>query len=401
MQIKQKHILFIVVAIALLAYIIWPKGDNLKFARVQKGLFQTTIVEKGEIRASVTEDIMAPHSTVKDGKFLPPMKILELVPEGTIVKTGDKVAVLDPTQVVQTMSNIEMRSYNINQQIEQSRLDSSLSLTEARSAIDKTREQLIDARLRIDQSKYESKSVQRQEQITLEKTQRQLNSQLRNYDQKQRSFKAQIEREQRFIARFEKQVDAYRSLMSKTIVTAPANGMVIYADKFGAKTQVGSNVSGWQPAIASLPDLRHINSTVMINETEISKVKVGQNVNITVEALPGRTFTGQIVKIAHIGQELTDQYQIAFPVEIKVDVPQKEPPFELMPNMTSTNTIITSQWDNALFIDKTCIHSNDSSYFVYKKKGTSYKKHNVSIGAENENYIQILEGVEEDDKVLL
>ena len=401
MQLQRKYIIIIALLIACLAFLFWPKSEKHQFVRVQKGLFRTTITEKGEIKANVAEDILAPHTNIKNGRYLPPMEIIELVPEGTLVKRGDKVAVLDPSQIMQVMSNIEMRSYGITQQIEQSRLDSSLSLTEARSAIEKIKEQLTDAHLRVEQSIYESKSVQRQEQIALEKIQRQLNSEIRNYDQKERSFKAQIAREQGYITRYLNQADGYKKLMQQTIVKAPSEGMVIYADKFGIKTKVGSNVSGWQPVIATLPDLRYMNSIIMVKETDISKIKIGQKVELTVEALPGRSFTGEVVKIANIGQELANQFQIAFRVEIKVEVPQKEEPFELLPNMTSTNTIITKEWPDVLFIDKKVVHHDGSDKYVYLRKGGTIKKRIITTGAENEEFVIIEDGLDVGDKVVI
>ncbi len=402
MQLQRKYIILLILVIACLAIFFWPKDDSTRqVVLVQKGHFKTSITETGELKAAKAENILAPHATIKDGNFLPGMDIIDLVPEGTMVKKGDRVATLDPKNVINMLNNIDMQTMTIQQRIEQSKLDSSFSLNQARNSIQAIREQVGDAKLKVDQSIYESKSVQRQAQLDLEKTQRKLNSELRNYDQKQRSLKAQLERETKYLNNYMAEVNGIQLLLSQTVVLAPTEGMVIYADRFGMKTQVGSTVNNWQSVIATLPDLRYIKSVVMVKETDIAKIKVGQTVDIKIEALPGKTFNGIVKKIANIGKQVVNQPQIVFEVSIDVSVPNAEPPFELMPNMTSTNVITTGEWDNTLFIDKRCVHANDSITYVWKRKGTSFKQHSITIGAENKEFIQILDGLEEGDKVLL
>jgi len=399
---NKKYIYLILAAIFILCFILWPKNDNKgQFAIVQKGHFKTIVTETGELKAKIAEDILAPHAKIKEGNYLPGMEILELVPEGTMVKKGDKVAVLDPTNVYSMLNETSQRQFDIQQRIEQSRLDSSLTLTEARNRINTIKEQLTDAQLKVDQSIYESKSLQRQAQLDLEKTQRNLNSEIRKYDQTKRSLITQIARERKYLNHYMSEVNNIQQLASQVLVKAPSEGMVIYKNQYGMKTQVGSTVNGWQPVIATLPDLRSIESIVMVKETDIAKVKIDQNVDIKIEALPSQSFQGQVVKIANIGKDAENQFQIVFEVIIKVRVDKTEPPFDLLPNMTSTNTIITGDWANALYIDKRCVHTSDSTVFVLLKKGSSHKKQFIKTGAENESYIQILSGLDEGDKVLI
>ena len=392
----------LITLIIAITFIVWPDNtSSSRFVKVERGTFETTVTEIGNIKAAIAEEILAPHALLTEGKFLPAMEILELVPEGTLVKKGDQVAVLDPSQVITMLNEIEQRTFELQQSIEQSKLDSSLTLSSARNKIESRKEQLTDARLKVDQSIYESKSVQRQTQIALEKAQRQLKREKRNYDQKRRALKAQIQRENKYLTQFLRQVNNIKSLASHTVITAPSDGMVIYAKNFGIKTSIGSNVNGWQSTIATLPDLRHMQSVIQISETDISKIKLGQNVKIQVEAIPNTTYTGQVTKVANIGQELPNRQQIVFDVTVKINIAPSEEDFKLLPNMTSSNTIITNQWESAIYVDKRAVLNQDTISYVLKKNGLSTTKQIICIEGENMEHYRITSGLDEGDKLLI
>lgn len=74
-------------------------------------------------------------------------------------------------------------------------------------------------------------------------------------------------------------------------ITAPAAGTVIKND--GAVNQTASPST----SLAVIADTDHMYVGVNIEETEITKIKVGQGVDVTIDAYPGKTFQGQVTEI--------------------------------------------------------------------------------------------------------
>ena len=80
-------------------------------------------------------------------------------------------------------------------------------------------------------------------------------------------------------------------MVSKAELTAPISGQIIKSS-----VRVGQLVGAGQP-LAVIADTSDLFVNVNIDETEISKVKVGQLVDLTFDALPGKTFQGRVDEI--------------------------------------------------------------------------------------------------------
>jgi HlyD family secretion protein len=83
------------------------------------------------------------------------------------------------------------------------------------------------------------------------------------------------------------------TVLTEFTIYAPKSGMVIYRRGWdGQKQGVGSQISVWDPIVAELPNLKEMKSKTYVNEIDISKVKVYQEVRIGVDAFPDKKFTG-------------------------------------------------------------------------------------------------------------
>jgi hypothetical protein len=181
-------------------------------------------------------------------------------------------------------------------------------------------------------------------------------------------------------------------------VKAPKAGMVIYKRNWdGSKLGVGGMINAWDNVVAELPDLREMISKTYVNEIDISKVKVGQTVKIGIDAFPEKKFTGQVIEVANIGEQLQNSNAKVYEVRIIVN----EFDSILRPAMTTKNTIETNIIDKVLFTPIESIYNSDSTTFVYKKDGGSVIRQQVVVGESNENEIIIREGLNEKDEVLL
>ncbi|MCU4155397.1 HlyD family efflux transporter periplasmic adaptor subunit [Carboxylicivirga sp. A043] len=398
----KRKLSLIIAPIVLLTVIIWQPWKTLssshKTIKVEKGLFETTVEATGELKAEKAVDITVPEVSFNDEVDIWAMKILSLIEEGKIVKKGDEVAQLEPTEVEENLTTVNEKLNELYTLVEDAKIDSTLALEAQRETIQKERDRVLDAELKVEQSSFESKAVQRQTAIELEKAHRSLSKSKRDLITKTQKHKTLIARNERKVKRFEYKKNLLEQLRSELIVTSPADGMIIYGNGYnGQKVKVGSRVGRWMPLIATLPDLNTLISEMYVKEIDIAKIKINQDVNITIDAFPKKIFKGRITSIANIGQEIPGEFQNGFKVIVKLMDFEEE----LLPGMTTTNTIITNSFKDALYIDKKAVLGNDSINYVIQKKGLSLIRKQIITGLETDMYYQVIDGLEENEKVIL
>jgi multidrug efflux pump subunit AcrA (membrane-fusion protein) len=379
------------VAIVVLIFVIKNKlgGPEYSYARVQNGIFETTIETVGELFATSSQDIELPQLARNEMINARQFKIIDIIQEGSIVKQGDWVVSLDPTE---TEENRRVAQDNLDKyfnNLENARLDSNMLLTEARMDIVRAKDDLDDKILKVEQSSFESKAIQRQAVIEKETAERKLERTKRSYEQKKRKYTVQIRRYEDNVRRLEKERDLYSELIKLLYVRAPSNGMVVYSKGWdGNKIKTGSTVSLWDPKLLSLPDLSTLMSETYIREVDFAKVAVGQKVRIKIDAFPGKEFAGEIKEIANVGQTIPGEQQIGFKTLIKVE-PGKD---LILPSMTTSNAIILKSWPDALIIPRKALFREDNRNIVYRKTILGIEKVEVQIEQENEQQIMIKPG---------
>ncbi len=192
-----------------------------------------------------------------------------------------------------------------------------------------------------------------------------------------------------WVSRIEKRIRDYEEVLAGFVITSPSQGMVIYKrDRFGNKRKVGSMINPFDRVIATIPDLSSMISKAYVSEVEVSKVKHGQEVILTVDAFPAKNYTGSVFTIANIGEKLNNSDTKVFEVQIKVNGTDPD----LRPSMTTNNKIMIKTFDNVTYIPNECVHTGiDSIPVVYTRNGL---KQVVVLGESNDKEIVVEKGVE-------
>ncbi len=176
--------------------------------------------------------------------------------------------------------------------------------------------------------------------------------------------------------------------MSKTILRAPLQGIVTAQDaKLGAI--VSPNTS-----IVSIIFESNLEIEANVPEVDIGKISVGNSVSITLDALPGETFAGKVVKIDP-AETLIDGV-----VNYKVTIifNEKDPRFKS--GLTANLVIETLKKENVLVLPQYAIIENDDGTFVRIPDGDTTKDIAIKTGIRSQDgNIEILSGVNEHEKV--
>ncbi len=135
-------------------------ADDVVTANVRRGDFKITVTTSGELRAPKFVNISGPPN-LQQAEVWNGVKILSIVPEGTVVKEGDVVAELDRAPVATKLADVNLALQKAEAQTEQASLDSVLNLSKAREDLHTAALTLEEKKLARDQSKFEAPSVRR------------------------------------------------------------------------------------------------------------------------------------------------------------------------------------------------------------------------------------------------
>ena len=383
---------------AIVIYLIIPKGSKEQqiIAKVKKGTFPIEVSVTGELVAKSSEKIFGPQCLRQIGVWQ--VKIQDIIPDGTVVDSGQYVAALDRTEISNKIKDEETNTEKLESQLTKTRLDTSLDLRSARDELINLKYSLEEKKIILEQSKYEPPATIRQVEIELDKATRALDQAEKNYKLKYQKAVANMQEVNASYNQAKRKLEDMQKGLQEFTVKAPKAGMVIYKRNWdGSKLGVGGMINAWDNVVAELPNLKEMISKTYVNEIDISKVKVGQPVKIGIDAFPEKKFTGKVIEVANIGEQLQNSNAKVYEVRIIVN----EFDSILRPAMTTKNTIETSIIDKVLSAPIEAIFSADSITFVYKKDGGSAVRQQVIAGESNENEIIIREGLQENDEVLL
>lgn len=398
MNLKQPRVLIpLVIGVAIVLYLIWPKTIDTAYltAIAKEAPFKNTVVSTGELMAENSEEIMGPEGLQRYRIY--DIKINDIIPEGSVVKKGDYIATLDRSELTNRINDTQLDLEKAESQYTQIKLDTALTLRDARDQIKNLEYQYEQSKLILEQSKYEPPATIKQAEMNVEKNERAVREANENYKLKKRQATAKMQEAGSNLQKSKNQLQQLLELQGQFSITAPEDGMFIYKREWGGnKVKVGSQVSTWNPIVGTLPDLSSMLSKTYINEVDISKVRAGQPVAISLDAFPEAQLKGEVIEVSNMGEKRKNDDSKVFEVVIKITASDST----YRPGMTTSNHIVTEQLDTALLIPIEAVFGDDEHAWVYLRAG-GLKRVEVKTGQANDIEIVILQGLKSGDEVLL
>jgi RND family efflux transporter MFP subunit len=391
-----------VAAVAVVGLVAWrslgaakPEADPL-VVPVKEGDFKVTVTTTGELRAVKSVQIQGPAGLQQAQIYQ--LKIASLVPEGTVVKAGDMVAELDRGAAATKLNEVSLNVQKAEAQYTQAQLDSTLNLSKAREDLRTMEFALEEKRIAKEQAQYEAPSVRRQAEIDLQKAERALAQAKRDYATKTQQAIAKMREVGAELERHKNSLKTIQDVVGGFTIKAPAPGMVIYAKEWnGRKKVVGSQINAWEPTVATLPDLTQMESITYVNEIDVRKLAVGQEVKLSLDSDPSKVLTGKVTAVANVGEQRPNTDAKVF--EVKVQVMQSDT--TLRPGMTTSNAVQTAVVKKARFIPLEAVQADSGRTFVFRRRGGSVVRQEIETGLMNDNEVIVARGLEPGDEVLL
>lgn len=410
------------------------QGDGLTF-EVFRGEFVASVNESGDIESSSNVEV---RCAVKS-KGSPGTAILEIIPEGTMVKEGDFVCQLDDSALQDelTLQRIAVA-------------EDKAALIQAESDLDTAQRVLVEfenglfeqevARLKaevataeeavrraaefrrhsenLSRKGYRTKTQLEADKFAEEKAKLDLSLAKQNLsvyrdftkDRMVAEFKSEIKKQEANVEATQYTVQLSRDRekeleqeVANCRVTAPVDGMVVYAnetDRRGDASFVieeGALIRDGQP-IVMLPDPRRMQVRTKVNDSKINRVTVGNECLVRVDTDPEKPVTGEVKRIASFPLPRR-WYQAPIEYEVFVEITQQSD--LIRPGLRGKVEIFTERIEDVIQAPVSSVVRHEEDYFVFVKSADEVDARKVKIGINNDKFIVVDEGLQPGDQVLV
>ncbi len=192
------------------------------------------------------------------------------------------------------------------------------------------------------------------------------------------------------IAAAKARVAAIEATLKSAYVEAPFAGTVT-----DVRSKVGDQVSMTTTGFR-IDDLSHLYADIDVTEVDINRVKIGQDVTLTFDAIPDKTYNGIVTEVGAVGTSV--QGVVNFTVTVEITDGDEN----VKPGMTSAVNIVVNQLDDILLIPNRAVRLKEGERIVYVLTNGVPTPVDISIGASSDTSSEFLSGdLKEGDLIVL
>ncbi|MCH9057081.1 MAG: HlyD family efflux transporter periplasmic adaptor subunit [Planctomycetes bacterium] len=220
---------------------------------------------------------------------------------------------------------------------------------------------------------------------------------------KRSNERSQFQRREARLARLRAELEA-------TTIVAPSDGLVVFGTSLQRNRRWGNSGEGPlqigrrvypNMLLIVLPDTAEMVATVRVHESLVGQIRPGYKATVKIDAAGGEMFTGTIIDIGVLaeGGGWRDPNRREYTVRIALDVDGESA--KLKPSMRCEAKIFIDRVADALAIPLPALFSDGALRYVYVRQSGKFVRRPVKISRRSDNYVEILEGLAEGDRVLV
>lgn len=370
----------IILAVVLGAYLIvnaiFTTPVDIPTTYAQRGEFVIALNESGTVDAKRAVTLSAPR--------IRGLQITWLAPEGSQAEEGDPIIKFDATQQTADLQEHQSSLKIANTALERAQREYTIQEKQLRLDLEK-------ARRNYDEKKHEAPRIAEEAKMELELAEL-------NFDAKLKQLRADVEKAEVEVERAQEKVNQAQRELEQMTITAPIPGLVVYLDiwKGGTMGKVQEGDSPWPGmGLINLPDLSEMMVKTTVSEVDASKVEVGQEVIVELDAFPDVKFKGEVSKKGTLARRKDPSSKINV-FDVEVTILEQDP--RLKPGMSAACRIVVERIPDVVSVPLEAVFEREDTTVVYLKGG---KKREVQVGQRNDMYIQVIDGLEGTEEVCL
>ncbi|HEX2660971.1 MAG TPA: efflux RND transporter periplasmic adaptor subunit [Polyangia bacterium] len=184
------------------------------------------------------------------------------------------------------------------------------------------------------------------------------------------------------------QISALAIRLGETRITAPFAGVVVQR-RLDPGALVGPPGGG---AIVTLAKVDVLRVFISVNERELAALRVGQNAHVEFDALPGRSWKGQVVRLAPNLDPGTRT------LDAEVDLDNQEG--VLRPGMYGRGAIVLAIHAGALVVPVGAVQFSEGRKFVFVAEGDVVHRREIQVGTDGGSWLEVTGGLRAQDRVV-
>ena len=365
------------------------KATEVRMEAVQKRDLVASVTASGQVRPQTKVDVAADVSGRID-------KLA--IKEGQMVKKGDFLLQIDPTQAQANVDRSE-------------------------AVIASTRAQLAQSQANLDQSQ---RSYERSAQMKKINPQLIADADIETLRTSVDVNKALVESNKHAVDQALASLNDAKSALSKTTIYAPMGGRVTRLAVEQGETAVPGTFNKDAATLLTISDMSVLETRVKVDETDVARIKVGDSAQVQLDAFTDTTFVGRVTKISNSSVKATTASSTDQAVDYEVTIQLLNAPADTRPDFSATAKIITDSRTSVLSVpiialtvrENQAMQQGDTAVGLGKAKpakeigkkdvegvfvvGTDNKVtfRAVKVGIAGEKHFEILGGLKDGEKIV-
>ena len=393
---KKKHLLIVAkpnIALTLLLFFVSSctshEKDNLSTYVVSRKTFENVIVIDGF--AEPLQSTTASCPPYVDGV------IVYLIEDGTFVKEGDIVAVVEVQELQNTYDRLLIDKENAEVGLNRIRADLAAQYALLEAQVRNNEAETKIAELDSLQLKYSAPNQAKIKELELKR----VTIEKERHEKKLKALEiiqqSEIRRRELGIQQVTNRVQSAKNQLDGLVVRAAKDGLAIRATNWitQKKLQVGDPV--WdRMSLVNIPELSVMKIIIKAPEIDYKFIDVNDSVVYTFDAMPDNIAWGKITAKSPVGQYYGQKLKF-FDIEASIDSTLAVPD----PGFSVSCRVISEQVKDTLVVPQIAVFEEDSMKVVYVKTKKHYEMRQVLTGLSSSKEVIITSGLQEKDIISL
>ncbi len=390
---KQKKYLTLASALLLLLiiFMLLPAKKEYLLYTVKRGDLKISIPVEGELEAVESFVVRAPVNAWGN------IRIVKIVPEGTLVKKGDFLIQFDTSEQEQRLHEAQNKLETAMANLASTKADIQNEMAELENSIKLEKYSLEQAQLQAKNSIYEAENKRKEIELNLKKAELNYQQLLKKRENLKKIHKARLRQAELEVEQAKLQVNQAQKELQEMTLYAPAEGMVVYKKVWGTngltKLKVGYTPWRSQPLL-DITSKSKMKVMAKIDENEISRIEKGLPVEIRLDAVKDTLFTGKITDISTLAHQDNATEKNVFDIEILID----QMDARLKPGMTAHCKILINIIKDVLLIPMDAVQVIEGQSYVFDSDGDQIR---IEVGESDGDLVMVKSGLEEGDQIRL
>lgn len=229
------------------------------------------------------------------------------------------------------------------------------------------------ARLRLSEASLQQAEAMYRRNVSLAKSNLVSSQELENSETQTRTSRADRDANREFVHQSREAVRRAKDQLSKTVFTAPISGVVTELNVEIGEMAVIGTMNNAGTVLLTIADLSQLEIWADVDEADIVNVRRGQDVKITVDALPDTSYRGRVRDIAASGSNAA-QAGTEAKTNFTVKISLTDAVSAIKPGMSGDVEVTTATKNNALTVPIQSVVSRKPDDLIVRGKGRKAKK---------------------------